>query len=732
MKKPLMITLIIVGSLLLIFLLLAIFISPIAHHVIEKHSKEICHRVVTMDDLTINLFKGSVDIEGFKALEENDKDVFATFDRLYVDISLTKLLGKKVQLNEITLNTPNVQVIQNGKRFNFTDIIEFYKSDKPKDDKPSEWVVDLRNITLSKGNIVYRDAQVKSKFDLRELSVAIPQIYFSTQKTDIGLDLKFANGGDLALKLLYSLKKSSYNLDIKLRQFDLGTVEPYVRQFVNINHLGGKLTTTLSISGNTDHILDIVGKGKVNLANLTATGLDNKPLAKIQQLDVDIAKVDIKNNIYHLAKVDANGITTAYDIYKNSHSFDNLMKKRESKGNDEDKEDGKQEKSASAPVKFTIDKLNIRNSNVTYSDHTMRKTVTIPITNIQASTTNFSLTNNLNVDLQAVVGGTGQLKAKWAGNLQNFKSQKISLFLTNFKMALVSPYCYEYLAYPITDGVLSFASDTKISNNQLDSKNKIDIYNCVAGKKDKSFKPEFNIPLRAGIYVLADRKGKIQLDIPVSGDLSSPNFSYKKIIFKAICNLFVKVVAAPFDWIAKSIGGEPDIFADIEYDIHPQGLGSESYDKINKVAEAMKAKPEMKITLQQSIDRRENIEEYAIFNAKLEYFTQLNGKASIENYEEIYHIKNSDPKFLKYIEGRSGEKSVGDIGSKCVALYDINEIERQIELNLQRREQQILKQFTTQGISASRLKFLPLGDKKTPKGKTLVSFGMEMEEMDNE
>lgn len=724
LKKPVKIILIILGALLTLVLLLAIFISPIAHKVIEKHSKELCHRVVTMDDLTINLFKGSVDIEGFKALEENDKDVFATFDELYVDISLLKLIGKKVQLNEITLKSPDIQVIQNGSRFNFTDIIEFYKKDdKPKDTTPSAWVVDLRNISISGGNIVYRDAQVKSKFDLRELAIAIPQIYFSTQKTDIGLDLKFANGGALNLKLLYSLKKSTYNLAVNLQKFSLESVAPYVRQFLNVNQFDGTLTTKLDINGDTEHILDIIGKGKVSISNFSATDLEDKKIADIRQLDVDIAEVDIKKNHYLLDNVTATGITTAYEIFKNSHSFDNLVKESDSKDTV-----GQENSNSGTPIQFRINHVAIRNSNVTYADHTMRQSVSIPITNLNATTDNFTLNGPLDVSVDATVGETGQLKAKWNGSLSDLKNQEINIFLTNFKIAMASPYCYEYLAYPLTEGVLSFMSNTTLTNNQLSSKNKIDIYNCVVGKKDKSFKPEFNIPLRAGVYVLTDRKGKMQLDVPVSGDLNSPNFSYKKIIFKAIGNLFVKVAAAPIDFLVKAIGGEPDIFADIEYEIHPQGLGSESYDKLNKIVDAMKQKPDLKITMQQSINLQENVQEYALYNAKREYYISLNGQNAGNNYEEILKIKNTDPKFIKYVDNRLGGNVQAEIKDKCVGLYDIKEMGEQIDRNLKSREQQILNQFTMQGISADRITFLPLGDKSTPKGKTLLSFGVNMED----
>jgi uncharacterized protein involved in outer membrane biogenesis len=206
LKKPVKVVLIIAGVLVGLFLLVAALVSPIAHHYLEKHSKELCNRVVTMDKLCVNLFNGSVTIQGFKALEENDQDEFLTFDKLYVNMSVWRLLDKTVKLTEITLVNPDVSVLQNGNRFNFSDIIDFYKPKEPKEDKgPSEWDVDLRNITLDGGNVLYRDLAVGSRFKLNELALAIPRIYFSSKNTDIGLDLKFDDGGDLNVKLLYAI-----------------------------------------------------------------------------------------------------------------------------------------------------------------------------------------------------------------------------------------------------------------------------------------------------------------------------------------------------------------------------------------------------------------------------------------------------------------------------------------------------------------------------------------------
>lgn len=732
LKKPVKILLIVAGSLIGLFLLIAILVSPIAHYYLEKHSKELCNRVVTMDKLCVNLFNGSVTIQGFKALEENDKDVMLTFDKLKVNMSLAYLLGKTVKITEITLINPDVTVLQNGNRFNFSDIIDFYKTDKPKDTVPSKWTVDLRNITLEGGNVLYRDLAVGSRFKLNELALAIPRIYFSSENTDIGLDLKFDDGGDLNVKLLYAIEKNTYNLAVKLNQFSVAAAAPYIKQFLNVGDVGGRLTTDLDIVGDLDHILDIVADGSVIFQNIFVTDpKSGEVFSEIGKLDIGIEKIDIKQNIYHFSKVLTSDANFNFEITEEGNAISRMLAL-------DDKIDSTETETAEVdtatkisnnPIDFLIKDLAINNSRFSYCDYTLRDTVRIPVSQVSSSIQNFRLDGPITANLSAVVGESGQLSAHWEGNFSNIENQKFGVLLKNFKLTTVSPYSVHYLAHPISDGVMSFADNSTIVNNYITSENKIDIYNCVVEKKIKGAEKEFNIPLRAAVYILSDRNGKIAFDLPVKGDLKSPEFSYGKIIFKTFCNLMLKIVAAPIDLIAKSLNKEPDIFADIQYDIHPQGLGSEADDQLNKIADALKEKEELILEVQQSLNREENRKEYAIFSAKMDYCRQNGTADGPALYNAASSVKNSDNKFQKFVEQRlDGTTVSGDIGDKCLKLYNLEEIDARINKNIERRNEHILSVFTTQGIAADRIKMMPLGDKSTPKGKTIVSFNVQVKD----
>ncbi|MBO4481663.1 MAG: DUF748 domain-containing protein [Bacteroidales bacterium] len=662
---------------LLVLILINIIAPPIAKSYVEKHSKEIVGRQINVDKVRLNIFRGKVSLMGVQALEANDKDNFVSFNQLVVNMSVWRLLAKEVRLTEITLVQPVVSIWQEGKTFNFTDIIKrFTKKDKKKKDpNKRSWAIDLRNITLDRGSVVYRDLQRDSKFDIRDLSLEVPRLYFSGERrSDIGLNLKFADGGDLAVKLLYGLKDNNYDLTIALKDFSVAMAKPYLKEFLNIEDFNGKLTADLKVVGCLEHILDIVAKGTVALNNLTVNTSDQQELAGIGQVKVNVEELDTRNKKFYFNEVDVSGLNFVYETNGSSNTMSRLLVKRDTLKKKPAKETVSQDTMQSRPADLRIGKVALTQSSVTYVDRTMKETFSLPITGITISADEMSLNAPFDVRLKAIVGEGGQLMGSWRGSLADMSNQNFKVLIQNVKMKDFSPFSVHYLAYPLTGGLLSFSTKDVIKNNYIDSENKVDIYKCTVGNKMTDLKPEYNIPLKAAVYILSDRKDKIAIDLPVSGDISSPNFSFKKIIFKTLINFLVKVVASPIDMIIKACGGSEDTFADVTYVLTDKSLSSETYARLNSIIEVMKAKPEMILTLQQSVNMDEAREQFA---------RQLSTTDSVAIAEAI-------------------------------------------QRNVDHHDMMLKNYFATQGIDASNVEMLPVEDKKTPKGKSILSFGVKL------
>ena len=76
--------------------------------------------------------------------------------------------------------------------------------------------------------------------------------------------------------------------------------------------------------------------------------------------------------------------------------------------------------------------------------------------------------------------------------------------------------------------------------------------------------------MKLAVALLKDRDGKIELDIPVSGDLNDPKFSVGGIILKVIVNLLVKAATSPFALLSAVFGGGEELgYAEFDYGSAP-------------------------------------------------------------------------------------------------------------------------------------------------------------------
>lgn len=622
MKKVLKILGITLGTIVGVLILLTLLAGPIAKSYIEKHSKEICHRVVKIDKLNLNLFRGVLKIKGFQMLEENEKEEFLTFDELKINISLMKLLAKEVKLTEVKLVKPDADIIQNGDRFNFTDILDHFSSDEaePQEKKNSNWTVLLRKISLENGHFAYKDAVKDSYVGMKDLSLAIPELYFGGKNSDADVHFEFENGGDFTLKMGYDLQAGKYKMDLKICNLGLEILKPYLLDMVKISDFAGNLTTTLKVEGSIEHILDLTVMGSLQLDKLTAKGMKNEHVASVEQILVDVNNIDLKKNLYHLNNMTISGLNVDYLV---EPEYSTLALFSDTTPNDtiENSYDDNQvaqstdveveldtnivvEPSQLTKANLIIERFEVKSSTITYTDRTLKQEFALPIRNINIVSSQFALNKKSSVQLSAIVGEGGILEALWHGKVSDFSTQDITLNIKDLRMGDFSPYCVHFTAHPILDGLLNFKSENSIVENMLQSNNYLQMYNCKVDKKIKDLEPEFKIPLRAALYVLTDRKGRVDIELPVEGNIASPQFSFKKAIMKVLTNFLVKVVTSPINFIVNATEENQSIFANMELPMETTEFSAADYAKLNNIMEFMKEKEQMNLNVAVVLDEQ--------------------------------------------------------------------------------------------------------------------------------
>ena len=142
----------------------------------------------------------------------------------------------------------------------------------------------------------------------------------------------------------------------------------------------------------------------------------------------------------------------------------------------------------------------------------------------------------------------------------------ISVLFRNMEMKPFTPYSATFAGRKIASGKLNLNLEYKIQNSELLGENKVLLEQFTLGERVEA--PDaIRLPLDLAIALLTDAQGKIDVAVPVYGNVDHPDFKYGRAICQAFVKLTTKVVIAPFRAMGNLFGdkGEQmDAIADFE------------------------------------------------------------------------------------------------------------------------------------------------------------------------
>ena len=645
-------------------LLALLLVSPIAKSYVNKHGKDLIGRELHVETLKVNLFKGQVRIYDLSVYEDDDKTVFFHFDTLDAAVKLRKLLGSELYVKHFTLANPKVRVLQEGDRFNFNSIIEHFASDepdKPEDTTSSSWKLGFYNIRLTGGEVYYADAGSGSEWDLKNLNIKIPGVYFDgSENTDAGVELQLADGGVLRTDASLNLDDNSFVVNLDLEKFAISNIRAYLNEVVRLSKLGGELNAKVKAQGKLDEILKMNISGNVALQGVDIRDLTGDQVLACNRLAVDVKRINIEENLFDIKTVSVDQLKSHFDRYTTGTNFDRLFPSTApSQEPPEEEKADNQSSSPSNPFQLKVGSFALKDAAVTYNDFTLPDRFSFPITKLNITSENLSFSGENNAKVFAQLPHGGMAIIRWKGNIDDWKAnQYLSLTIKSLHLKDLSPYAVAYLAFPFTDGTLSFTSENTIVNSQLDGKNRLDLYNPEVGEKREDVKAEVNVPLKAALFVLKDKDGKVQFDIPVKGNIDSPEFSYMKIVWKTLGNLLVKVATSPFRLMANAFGGAGNMDF-IVTDPLQAGFTAEQYNLYAKIAEVLNYDSSIVIALEPQFDMAAAVQAQRLYSMKEEYYLSIHPEKSYSAilpqfilYDDVSAISVKDTGFVSYLRSK--------------------------------------------------------------------------------
>lgn len=757
MKKGVKILLFTAAALIILIAAAALLVSPVAEHYIEKHSKELTGRVIAIERLRFNLFNGKLRIRDIRMMETDDTTAFASIGEYRMQIKLWPLLRNRVVIRRIGIDRPDLNIYQNGPHFNFDDLLQRFAADSTAAEiaaEPSEpWEVGIDDIEITGGHVFYKDMQIGATWGFENLDVSVPGIYFR-DKTDVGVLFNFAQGGSLGLKLNYDMDNADYDLKIDLRELALNGRLPYVQQTLNAGSLNGFFSADLHLNGNLRNPTDLYFDGAIDLAHFSLRDLSEEEVLKVDSLHVGLTRGSLRHNQFHFNRLYLLGMEGRFEILNDGSTNIAALIKEQPAAADADADripsDGTnaaaadtenarsaQTSAASEPLDVRIEDIEIAQGALRIRDFSHLRPFEYRLSNIRMKS-GFDMNKLNRIVIDAQVQQTGRARIRWEGSLSNLDYQNIFIDLSNIDLRDFSTYCEHYTAYPLTNGNLSFRSQNIIKHRYLDGTNHLDMYEPTVDKKLGELKPEFKIPLKLGLYVLKDKKGHVKIDLPVKGSIDSPDFSYRRIVMKALGNVLLKVVTAPFSFLSGGGQGLESI------DIEPlqREFTSEQYAKLDRLADMLRDKPAMKAVLTQRIDYSAALRTQARNNLKMEYYNFIRRQADTSaayrpltmlDYERVQHLDFKSEAVTDFADSllrlRGTDPSKLNASQKTMALYEERAAEQLVRM-FERRNAAVVRYLTeTRGISAASLRVATMEAEALHgyTGKNRYTIGIEVD-----
>lgn len=250
--------------------------------------------------------------------------------------------------------------------------------------------------------------------------------------------------------------------------------------------------------------------------------------------------------------------------------------------------------------------VTLTNGKVLFSDRFIRPNYSADLTELQGTLSQFASraadgsVQMADLDLRGRAEGTAALEITGKVNpLAKPLALDIKGKVRDLDLPPLTAYSIKYAGYGIERGKLSMdVNYTVLPNGQLTASNKLVLNQLTFG--DEVQGAPNSLPVKLAVALLADSNGVIDIDLPISGSLNDPQFSFGALAWKVVTNLIGKALTSPFSLIAQALGGSGssgDALSAVAFVPGSSVLSPSAADGLDQVAKALGARPTLSVTV---------------------------------------------------------------------------------------------------------------------------------------
>jgi hypothetical protein len=501
-------------------------------------------------------------------------------------------------------------------------------------DTAAPWKFEVGTFTLQGKRLVFTDRTVPDPVALQLDRLQAGVSNFSTAgdaKPTIRLRTGINRSGALVVDGNFSLQPLAVNARIDARSIDLMPAQPYVMEQLNLALASGFFSgagnlawaqTGRTVFKGKAQINDLKTVDKVNAADfirfktLALDGVDVNIAADQQMVNLQSIALD---ELYLRLIINSDGRLNLQDIRARKDAAPTSITQATASA-----------PAASAPVQeapappstpdalaaaantpapqtaaaggaapvVRLGAITLTRSNVNFTDNFIRPNYTANLTQLTGRVGAMASDNiqpgelelRGRVDDDAPIEIAGQLNPLGPSLYTNITADARGIELTR-----LTPYAAKYAGYAIEKGKLSVKVKYLIENGKLQAENNLFLDQLTFGQRVES--PDaLKIPVLLAVALLKNSRGEIDINLPIAGSLSDPQFSIGGIIIRVLVNLIVKAVTSPFTLLASAFGGGQEL-SFIEFAPGSAAITDTSRKRIETLAKALTDRPGLKLDI---------------------------------------------------------------------------------------------------------------------------------------
>jgi uncharacterized protein involved in outer membrane biogenesis len=408
-------------------------------------------RPVRVARVRVNPFALSVTVDGF-AIQEPDGRPFLGWQRLYLNLRLSTLLGREVAFNAIQLTGPYASVVLDpGGRMNFSDILARLDGPSPAP-AAAPRVIRIDHLDIQAGRITLLDRTLAEPFattlgplslDLTGFSTAVDRQapYACSGRTQAGE--AFAWSGEFTSQPLASRGR------LTLTGLALARYQPFLDDRVAFQVRDGRLSVQAQYDfqwSPAGHVLRI-GAGALQLRQLQLGRGKGGPELELPQVDLGGLEADLVARTVRVDSLWLQGgraqLTRAAD---GQLSLATLLTPRPDRHPDPE---------PPAPIRFNLRELGLRGFQLGFEDRVPARPVQARIQDLDLTLHDLSLDRDarMPLDLSLTLNGAGKLKVQ--GQVAPFRrTADLAVKVDHLALPAFDPYLDGPVALRLTRGGL--------------------------------------------------------------------------------------------------------------------------------------------------------------------------------------------------------------------------------------------------------------------------------------